>query len=123
MLRKGFSFVLIFCFLFSCQHQLEIVEKPDDLIPADTFEMVLEDLMFLESFVRTKNKNTLKEFYRPMKASAEHLFNFYGVDSTRFVRSMDYYTRRQEQLVEMYKSIEENAVKRYEELDSLKNEE
>ncbi|MDX1652171.1 MAG: DUF4296 domain-containing protein [Brumimicrobium sp.] len=101
------AFVLILIFA-SCGYQLEKVEKPDDLIPKDTFELLLEDMMLLESYVRI-DQNNVHQFHRPLIQSSEIIFEKYGVDSSRYIRSMDYYAQKQEILLEMYENIQNRA--------------
>ena len=117
--KSGFLVGLVFCLVSSCQHELEIIDRPKNLIPADSFELILEELMYVESFVRVKHKN-INEFYKPMRASGEALLLKYNIDSLRFFKSMDYYTQSQEELIEMYRSIEARTKERLEGLDTLR---
>jgi hypothetical protein len=89
---------------FSCQHELEIVGRPTVLIPADTFEHILEDFMLIEAFTRSRHNN-VHDYYRIMQNSGNEILANHGVDSLRFSLSMNYYAQKQEILVQMYESI------------------
>lgn len=101
--------ITILVFLSGCSYELEYVEIPDDLIPKDTFELVLEDMMLLEAYVKTQKSN-VHEYYKSMPKSAELIFDKYNVDSSRYISSMDYYSQKQEVLLKMYENIQDRAV-------------
>lgn len=104
-----FIVCLLLVVFSSCSYELEFVEEPKDLIPKDTFELVLEDMMLLEAYVKTQKSN-VHEYYKSLPKSAELLFNKYEIDSARYIRSMDYYTQKQEILLEMYNNIQDRVV-------------
>jgi hypothetical protein len=85
------------------------MEEPKDLIPKDTFELVLEDMMLLEAYIKTQKSN-VHEYYMSMPKSAELIFDKYEIDSSRYIRSMDYYAQKQEILFEMYNNIQDRVV-------------
>lgn len=106
----GFYIASVILVIFSsCSYDLEFVEAPDDLIPKDTFELVLEDMMLLESYVKSQ-KNNVHEYYKSMPKSAELIFKKHNIDSSRYIGSMDYYTQKQEILLEMYNNIQDRVV-------------
>lgn len=92
----------------SCSYELEEVAPPDDLIPRDTFQLVLLDMMLLEGFVKTKHNN-VHDFYQIMMKSAEPIFENYAIDSTRYASSMEYYSHHQEILTEMYEVVQDSV--------------
>lgn len=96
-------FIVVFT-AFACQHELEIVAKPIDLIPADSFELILEDFLLIEAFTRSKHSN-VHDYYNVMQCSGNEILSNFGVDSLRFSISMDYYAQKQEILIEMYGAI------------------
>ena len=102
------AFVLL-AFFSSCSYELEFVEEPKDLIPKDTFELVLEDMMLLEAYIKTQKSN-VHEYYKSMPKSAELIFDKYNVDSSQYISSMDYYAQKQEVLLEMYTNIQDRVV-------------
>ncbi|PHR46361.1 MAG: hypothetical protein COA32_10930 [Fluviicola sp.] len=105
-----FYIVFLVLLIFSnCSYELEFVEEPDDLIPKDTFELVLEDMMLLEAYVKTQKSN-VHEYYKSMPKSAELIFEEYSIDSSRYINSMDYYSQKQEILLEMYSNIQDRVV-------------
>lgn len=90
--------------LFSCTHELEIIEVPKDLIPPEQFQPVLKDIMYLESHTRTQFNN-VNDFYKILPKSANVIFESHGIDSLRYYNSMQYYVKKQELLIEMYQAI------------------
>lgn len=109
---KSFGFYIAFIllvFISSCTYELEFVDEPGDLIPRDTFELVLEDMMLLEAYVKTQKSN-VHEYYKSMPKSAELIFDKHNVDSSRYISSMDYYSQKQEILLEMYSNIQDRVV-------------
>lgn len=92
----------------SCAHELEIIEEPDSLIPADSMKLILSDLMLVESFVKVQHSN-VHNFQRLMQDSGAEIFEKYNIDSTRFSDAMNYYSKSQEELIEIYKSIQDSV--------------
>ncbi len=107
-IRFYIAFVILAIFS-SCSYDLEFVEAPDDLIPKDTFELVLEDMMLLEAYVKTQKSN-VHEYYKSLPKSAELVFDKYNIDSSRYISSMDYYSQKEEVLLEMYTNIQDRVV-------------
>jgi hypothetical protein len=95
--------------LTGCKYQLEDVEAPDNLIPRDTFTLVLKDIMVLEAYVKTQ-KNNVHDFFRIMPESANLIFEDYGIDSSRYISSMNYYSKQQQVLAEIYNEIQDEVV-------------
>ena len=92
----------------SCSYELEDVQPPNDLIPKDSFTDILKDMMILEAYVKTQ-RNNVHDFYRSMPASADSVFRAYNIDSSRYISSMDYYSNKQEILLEMYNEIQNDV--------------
>lgn len=106
---RNFQSILFITICFaSCTHELEIIEKPDRLIPADSMKLILSDLMLVESFVKVQHPN-VNDFQRLMQDSGSEIFKNYNIDSTRFSESMEYYSKSQEELIEIYKSIQDSV--------------
>lgn len=93
--------------LGSCSYQLDEVAPPNDLIPQDSFQMVLLDMMLLEGYVKTKHNN-VHDFYQIILKSADPIFDKYEIDSSRYARSMDYYSHHQSVLKEMYEVVQDS---------------
>ncbi|MGM0479680.1 MAG: DUF4296 domain-containing protein [Bacteroidota bacterium] len=93
----------------SCNYELSNETPPQDLIPKDSFKMVLKDMMFAESAIKNEFNN-VNIFYKRMPEIADSIFNKYAIDSNRYRRSMDYYTTDQDELIEMYESIQDEIV-------------
>lgn len=101
-------FVGIFLLLqTSCSYDLEELEAPDNLIPKDTFTLVLQEVMVVESFFKSQEAN-VNMFYQTLPAAMHPIFDKYNIDSVRYVESMNYYTTRQEVLIEMYNEIQDS---------------
>jgi hypothetical protein len=80
------SFLVFLC--LSCTSN-SIYEKPDDLIPKDSMQMILKDLYLATSAKNIKNKRQQRRFsYIPL------VYQKYKIDSTRFKESSLYYTSR-----------------------------
>lgn len=101
------SIVSIWIIMGGCSYQLEEVAPPEDLIPRDSFQLVLLDMMLLEGFIKTKHSN-VHDFHQIMLKSALPIFDKYGVDSSRYASSMDYYSHHQEMLKEMYQVVQDS---------------
>ncbi len=87
--------------------QLEKVEAPDHLIPKDTFTLVLEEVMVIESYFKSQEAN-VNSFYKSLPAAMHPIFDKYNIDSVRFVASMNYYTTQQEELIKIYNEIQDS---------------
>lgn len=99
----GFSFIL-----FSCQEsRLEENPIPVNLIPQDTFQYVLQDLVVLEAHVQNKYKS-IPNYYKILKREGQEIFKKYKLDSTRFDASFEYYGKEQEILSEIYTKISDS---------------
>lgn len=103
---KLISFVLI-GFGLSCSYELEKGEAPKDLIPQDTFTMVLQDVMILESYYKHQRHN-VTAYAKELPKAIKPIFKKYNIDSTRYVQSMDYYAAHQEKLIEIYDQIQDS---------------
>lgn len=106
MLNKYWTFLLIgILLLFSnCAHELEVTEIPSDLIPKDSMEIILGDMMLVESYMRVKHIN-VKDYHGAMIRSGNKILDKYNVDSLRYVESLTYYSKKQEILDEIYEGV------------------
>ena len=88
----------------SCQTDYYGNKRPSDLIPRDTFVLILEELSLVESHVQ--DTYTHVGVYKDlMKKSGESILDKYHVDPNRFERTMDYYGTRQEELQSIYSQV------------------
>lgn len=88
--------------LISCEQH--IIEKPDNLIPADKMEDILYDLSLLNSIkgvdVEALNKNNI--------SPTEFLYKKYHIDSLQFAKSSIYYaSNNPEEYSKMFDQIKE----------------
>lgn len=97
----------VWIILGGCSYQLKEVDPPENLIPRDSFQLVLLDMMLLEGFVKTKHSN-VHDFHQIMLKSALPIFDKYGLDSAQYANSMDYYSHHQEILKEMYQAVQDS---------------
>lgn len=88
--------------LVSCTSRT-IYKKPDDLIGKNQMIQLWTDIYIANSASSIKNeKLDTKVNYMPL------LFEKYGIDSARFMRSNVYYTSRIEDYEKMFKKVEDN---------------
>ena len=90
----------------NCSYNLEETEAPDNLIPKDTFTLVLQDVMVVESYFKSQEAN-VNSFYQTLPAAMHPIFKKYHIDSLRFVESMNYYTTQQDILIQIYNEIQD----------------
>lgn len=90
-----------------CTYKLESSVAPNNLIPKDTFTMVLHDVMIVESYYKMKNPD-INSFYKTLPTAIDTIFKKYNIDSLRYNNSMDYYTSRQDLLLEIYTNIQDS---------------
>ena len=91
----------------NCSYELENVEAPDNLIPIDTFTLVLQDVMIVESYYKSQEAN-VNTFYETLPTAMHPIFEKYNIDSLRYVESMNYYTTQQEVLIKIYNEIQDS---------------
>lgn len=106
-LAQLISFTVI---LASCNYQLDNINPPENLMPQDTFTVVLKDLMLLEAQVKVKNSN-VHTFYQSMPSSADVIFEKHKTDSARFNSSMRYYSSKQSLMSDIYTAIQDEVEK------------
>lgn len=94
-------------FFGACSYQLEKKEAPDDLIPQDTFTMVLQEVMIVESYIKHQ-QNNVNAYSESLPKAILPIFEKYNIDSTRYSNSMDYYSSRQKKLIEIYSQIQDS---------------
>ncbi|WP_439128350.1 DUF4296 domain-containing protein [Polaribacter sp.] len=101
------AILIIFCavLLFSCTSNT-ILEKPKDLIPKDTMQLLLQEMVIASSAKFIKNKNLQKSVnYMPI------VYEKFKIDSARFQTSNFYYMSK----IDDYQKILERAKESIEE--------
>ncbi|WP_088324260.1 DUF4296 domain-containing protein [Polaribacter tangerinus] len=94
-MKKELFFLLTFVLLYSCTSNT-IFEKPKDLIPKDTMQMLLQEMVIASSAKYIKTKNQQKNInYMPF------VYEKYKIDSTRFNSSNFYYMSK----IDLYQEI------------------
>jgi hypothetical protein len=97
-------FVGLSLLLLSCSHELEVTQTPSNLIPKDSMEIILGDMMLVESYMRVKHIN-VKDYHGAMIRSGNEILDQYNIDSLRYVESLTYYSKKQEVLDEIYEGV------------------
>src|SRR5699024_10490328 len=92
-----------------CTYKLESNIAPTDLIPKDSFTMILHDVMVVEAYYKMHNSD-INSFYKTLPSAVDTIFNKYNIDSLRYTKSMDYYTSQQDELLDIYKSIQDSLI-------------
>lgn len=102
---------ILFVLIFSsgCSYKLDQTTPPDDLIPKDTFTMLLYEVMVLESYYKVQEL-PIEQYKDHLPEAMEKVFEKYSIDSLRFRSSMDFYTTSQEELYEIYNTIQDSLI-------------
>lgn len=114
-MNKVKALIVLSMILISCQ-DIEKTPKPDDLIPEEKMVKVLTDISLLHG-ARTYNKNLMEQ---KGIAPYEYLWEKYGVDSTQFRRSSDYYSENYKQYQRIYDSVKRRLETMQVRYDSLR---
>ena len=97
MRKIGLAFGVVF--LVSCTSNT-IFEAPEDLIPKDSMQLLIKDMLIASSSRYFNNRNLQKNIdYMPF------VYKKYGIDSARFGRSNFYYMSR----IDEYRTILEQV--------------
>ncbi|PWH85756.1 DUF4296 domain-containing protein [Brumimicrobium oceani] len=97
----------IYLLLGACSYQFDKQSAPDDLIPKDTFTLLLHEVMIVESYFKHQQSN-VKAYSESLPEAILPIFEKYNVDSSRYASSMNYYSSRQEELIEIYSQIQDS---------------
>ncbi|WP_107039604.1 DUF4296 domain-containing protein [Brumimicrobium mesophilum] len=100
------SLVLLFG---ACSYQLDKKEAPKDLIPQDTFTMILHEVMIVESYFKHQQNNA-NLYSESLPRAIDPIFKKYNVDSMRYIHSMDYYAMQHGKLIEIYGQIQDSLI-------------
>lgn len=99
--------VSLILFFGACSYQLDKKEAPDDLIPQDSFTMVLHEVMIIESYYKHQ-QNNVSLYSEELPKAIQPIFEKYNIDSARYSSSMDYYASHQKKLIEIYSQIQDS---------------
>lgn len=109
--KRAILVVLTVLCLGACKEQL--IEPPEDLIPQAQMTEILYDLAILNG-IRTTS-NTLLDKYQI--ETMPYLYEKYGIDSLRFVKSDQYYASVPAVYQSMYQSIADRLEANIKEID------
>lgn len=98
----------IFLVLGACSYELDKKGAPNDLIPKDTFTMVLQEVMIVESYFKHQQRN-VNDFSQTLPKAINPIFKKYNVDSIRYSHSMEYYSTHQKKFIEIYIQIQDSV--------------
>ncbi|HET7361380.1 MAG TPA: DUF4296 domain-containing protein [Salinimicrobium sp.] len=99
-MKVGNWIFLIFIILVSCQ-DIEPVEKPANLIPAEKMVNVLTELALLHGAKSFDRRTLERSGLQPEK----YLFEKYNIDSIQFAKSNTYYSANPEIYLQIYDSV------------------
>ena len=110
-------FLIIALFIFGCTTELKTAREPQNLIPRDTFIMLLKDLTVLESHIQLKYP-TIQQSYKTINKSSAIVFKKYNIDTARFNNSMTYYISKQKDMIAIQSQIIDSVNRELTELNS-----
>ncbi len=97
--------VLLVLLLASCARKgIQRSDPPDDLLSKDSMIIVLKELSCLESATQVKYTQPLR-YKKDLELSSDSLFRSLRIDSSRFNRSMRYYSEYQLDMKEIYAAV------------------
>lgn len=109
--------------LVSCHENATVsYPEPDNLLEKEQMTKVLTELTLLESAYQTKYIQ-VSRYSSLINEQADSLFRALGTDKKTFDESMEYYSRHQEDLLEIYQQVKSNLEKRINEWQPLLEEE
>jgi len=109
---------IVMCLFFSCNPSIEKPKKPANLIPEDKMVEILYDMFILNS-AKGVNKKLLELNGILPK---DYIFEKYGIDSTQFALSNNYYvydTKTYESILNKIAQKIDVKKKEYEALDKI----
>lgn len=109
---KKISFILLFA-IVGCKTEITPVSPPKNLIPKDTFQLVLMEMTMLETYIEKKYSSQLFRYREIMKRSGDSLLATHGINFKRYQSSMLYYVKNKSLIDSIYTGImSELAVKK-----------
>lgn len=101
-MKKLFVVFILSLLSISCQN-IEMPEKPDNLIDRNTMVEILVDT-YLSNAVRSKNFQEVKDENIRLE---KYIYQKYAIDSLQFVRSNAYYTADMDGYLLILKEVEQ----------------
>ena len=103
---KKLSYIFVISLLVSCTSNT-ILKEPKDLIPRDTMNLLIQDMVIALSAKHVKTINNQKKInYMPF------IYDKYKIDSSRFQKSNFYYLSKIDLYEEMLNNVVDNLAKR-----------
>lgn len=97
------TFIFVFI-AFSCERKELVIEVPKDLIPQDSFAIILTDLLVLESHIQGKYVQ-LNAYAEIMSQSGDSLMKKHNINYERFRQSMLYYGQLPQKIDSIYTEV------------------
>jgi len=111
MIRK-LSLLLILLGFFACSHK---EKKPEKLISQPEMTRIITDVLTAKEIYQQKKNYFDKNDLNPVTA----VLKKYGIDSVRYMQSLDYYADHPDIFLRMYKQVENNIKRKRDSLDKL----
>lgn len=102
-MKKIHLFLFVFI-LAGCNPREIVIDKPNDLIPQDSFTKLLTDLVVLEAHIQGKYVQ-LNNYTEIMSKSGDSLLKLHGITYDRFQSSMFYYGQVPHTMDSIYTSV------------------
>ena len=99
-----FFFIALVLIGFSCEQKRVVIERPTQLIPQDSFVLILTDLMVLESHIQGKYVQ-LNAYAEIMSQSGDSLMKKYQINYERFKQSVLYYGQLPQRMDSIYTEV------------------
>ncbi len=97
-------FIILILGLLGCSTKIERPDAPKNLIPEKEFTSVMKEMIIMETY--TKQKQPILMYYFPsMRKTGQQVLKKYGVDSTSFRASFEFYSKDQDKMEEIYSNI------------------
>jgi hypothetical protein len=98
------TFIALVLIGFSCERKRVVIEQPAQLIPQDSFVLILTDLLVLESHIQGKYVQ-LNAYAEIMSQSGDSLMKKYNINYDRFKQSVLYYGQLPQRMDSIYTEV------------------
>lgn len=103
-------YISIVCAFIGCHAEVNRGEEPEDLIPKERMIIIMKEMIKLEAIVQQKYQN-VANYYQVMLNSGDSLLKTYQVTRKQYESSMNYYSARQDVLIQMNDEINDQLTK------------
>lgn len=117
-----FSIALIFLFYACYEKPTFSYSEPENLLSEEKMVKVIEDVTFVES-AYTSKYSQVSRFNHLMQEAIDSVFSSNDIDREAFESSMDYYANHQQDLIEIYRKVKANLLKKQQQVQSSSSKE